>query len=572
MKSYFGNHIGICINNNDPERRGRVQIFIPHIMPALYDGWNEAGIDIDITCVGPNLVNGLSEEQITKLRKILPWAESASPVCGGSSPGNLISRIANGISHFFDQSPKSSPSFGATPTSSSASQPTSEWTSTGHEQSGHMHQSPQGGQIPVTEDNPASGGPNTTIINETSQKSPTDPALQQTVQTSLGLDSSTQAANATIAYNTAYKESLARGATNQQASFVAAAIAGNAVQESGFNPSKSHDNGIGYGLLGENQDQLQRMESYAATKGESITSGGISTQTQIEALFREPTFIGSNQRSGGFDTLINSNNVAEASDTFAKGYLLPTAATANYENRQQKSLAALGTFSNFTPEQLAQQSAAVTAAAAAGVSATNLVNRPNPHGALVTQNLNNTAKGMFTYPAAGAMLWVFFREGNPLYPVYFAASYSNEEWKSAYKGQSPSEGQNSGGEGGTTSIGTFINYHGVGGMMAKSNVDATDPSKNEQSMMFFGESGNMHFGTGYHQIFSKYDRRDQVEGDRWNTTLGYKEDWVQGDHNHVTMGDSIIKIGNVSKEAVDAVNAIIAKIKECQKPLSELKK
>ena len=207
-----------------------------------------------------------------------------------------------------------------------------------------------------------------------------------------------------------------------------------------------------------------------------------------------------------------------------------------------------------------------------GAQSTSIVNKTMPYGPMATQNLNNTAKGLFTYPSAGAMLWVFFREGNPLYPVYFAASYSNDEWKSAYRYQSPSDGYAPGGVNGVTSTGTNLYLQG-GGISTHNNVCPEDPTKNQQSFMMFGPQGsNITFHDDHDQFLSKFSRRDQVEGDRWNTTLGYKEDWVQGDHNHVTMGDSIIKVGNCSKEAVDAVNKIIEKIKESQKPLSELKK
>jgi hypothetical protein len=87
MKKYYGNYLGICINNQDPEFRGRVQIFIPHIMPALYEGWNQEGIDITIECVGNNLPNGLNSGIIEKLTKMLPWAEGAMPIIGTSVGG-----------------------------------------------------------------------------------------------------------------------------------------------------------------------------------------------------------------------------------------------------------------------------------------------------------------------------------------------------------------------------------------------------------------------------------------------------------------------------------------------------
>ena len=84
----YGNYLGICVENRDPEHRGRVKIFIPGIMPGLQEGWNEAGSDITINCVGNNLQNGLDLAIIEKLIKILPWSECASPVFGSSTAGS----------------------------------------------------------------------------------------------------------------------------------------------------------------------------------------------------------------------------------------------------------------------------------------------------------------------------------------------------------------------------------------------------------------------------------------------------------------------------------------------------
>lgn len=103
MKTYFGNYLGIVINNNDPEFRGRVQVFVPHIMPSLYENWNKDGKDITITCVGDNAPQGISSEMLDKLRKILPWAEAASPIIGQSSPGNVSAGLANLISRDLPQ-------------------------------------------------------------------------------------------------------------------------------------------------------------------------------------------------------------------------------------------------------------------------------------------------------------------------------------------------------------------------------------------------------------------------------------------------------------------------------------
>lgn len=97
MKTYYGNYLGIVINNNDPEFRGRVQVFIPHIMPALFEEWNKKGENITINCVGDNMPQGLTADIVDKLKQILPWAEAASPIVGQSAPGGVLSALAGAI-------------------------------------------------------------------------------------------------------------------------------------------------------------------------------------------------------------------------------------------------------------------------------------------------------------------------------------------------------------------------------------------------------------------------------------------------------------------------------------------
>ena len=46
---------------------------------------------------------------------------------------------------------------------------------------------------------------------------------------------------------------------------------------------------------------------------------------------------------------------------------------------------------------------------------------------------NNAAKGMFSVPNVGAHVWVFFEGGDVTRPVYFAYSYTGEEWTSVQK-------------------------------------------------------------------------------------------------------------------------------------------
>jgi len=94
----YGNHIGIIVNSNDPESRGRVQVFVPYLSTTLFTGWNEKGSNISIRQGDLSSIEGAVLE---RLKKLLPWAESANQnfgVGGGTSysdPATGSTRIAS---------------------------------------------------------------------------------------------------------------------------------------------------------------------------------------------------------------------------------------------------------------------------------------------------------------------------------------------------------------------------------------------------------------------------------------------------------------------------------------------
>ena len=97
---YNGNFVGIVVQNNDPQYRGRVKVFVPHISPTVYKGWNESNEDKNFNFIGALSTNESSEDPNSKstgsltkilenLKKILPWAEMAAPLAGGGSSGRF---------------------------------------------------------------------------------------------------------------------------------------------------------------------------------------------------------------------------------------------------------------------------------------------------------------------------------------------------------------------------------------------------------------------------------------------------------------------------------------------------
>jgi hypothetical protein len=87
MSKIYGNHIGLVVNTEDPERRGRVQVFIPHISTTLYDGWNKKNKNIKFKTLddGENGSSVFTKEILERLYISLPWAEAVVPFWGGST-------------------------------------------------------------------------------------------------------------------------------------------------------------------------------------------------------------------------------------------------------------------------------------------------------------------------------------------------------------------------------------------------------------------------------------------------------------------------------------------------------
>ena len=85
MITYNNNYMGIVVQNNDPEKRGRLKIFVPSISMTLYSNWNGAKNDLKFKFVGD--INPDIMKVLDTLKDSLPWAECASPLFGGSASG-----------------------------------------------------------------------------------------------------------------------------------------------------------------------------------------------------------------------------------------------------------------------------------------------------------------------------------------------------------------------------------------------------------------------------------------------------------------------------------------------------
>jgi len=715
MKEYYGNYLGICINNDDPQKRGRVQVFIPHIMPALYEYWNKEGNDIKISCVGDNVEGGLSSDVIEELRKILPWAESASPILGSSSPGVLTTATLQAVAAaatgglttlaskaidagrklIFNQSPVAAPpvadqstnELGANASKFGPLSP-DQLNSVGQ----YSHKCGQGARqiLGAMTNNPyfsqglsaGSGGSSSAGSlskgNDYLQKSglyqtPSPVPANYTPQKG---DVITGTKAGGPGHIQVYDGSVWRSDTIQPNGYLAnyGDLTLHRMNDKGLGTvgTGSQQNSSGSSVPNEQQSQSGTLAAISPLQGDSLDEdpdsplyGSIADPEQKqESAANKDTTLQANPNGTVDPNKMQSYVESQIANSKLNGYVPKDGAKygidgtpkswANYfvnlSNRESSlsvnTVGDVGKFSGnsnglfqlspgdavnyglnggqpFTQQQLSDPMTNTNAAiaiteklvlkdGAIGSDSTTgaakywgplrrgwtpptnpdyssivaeqnakknpstdsfkLHNKTDPHGPTAVVDINNMAKGVFSYPAPGALLWVFFQEGNPLFPVYFAANYGPNEWQSAYRYGSPGPGYKPEGtsDDPSTSTGGIMNLNGVGGLRWENTDSPNDPTQSQKSIALFGEDGsNMFIGTGYHQIFSKFDRRDQVEGDRFQTTLGYKEEWVQGDDSKTVMGDVIVRIGNVSKPAVDAVTRIQELIKDSMKPVTE---
>lgn len=669
MKHHYGNYLGICINNNDPEYRGRVQVFVPHIMPALYEGWNELGEDIKLECVGNNLPNGLSSKVVEKLTKILPWAEAAMPVVGNSVAGTYNPETGN-----FNQTNTPEAIAGATvpgsttPTGGStfdlnslppSLQPYGQTFLEAGQQTGidpallaaiSMHETANGKSSAFRNKNNAMGisnasgpiafnsveesifqqartlarptgpyagkktiaeigavyapigaGNDPTSLNQYWTKGVTKFYQQLTKNQQIDINNPATGPDASAAqpsnnpFYTPYEPYQVQKQPTQDAITIVNAptpvtVKGN-FEETFRNRVLGSDGRLisdrGVTLCGVGTRKavgLALGDSYYTNTGmgvgaiDSATSGYWTAKGDFEK-----TSLPSNYAPQQGDVLIHSKNLSgsryghaqvyldgkwhsfKSGDT-ATGYInLPGQQTNLFRLTEQGQQKLVNT--NIADASLvgkdgdlitSSQQKAEDANDAENDINSQLVKNPTETQA-TTLDTTGMAQGMFGVPGPGAMLWVFFREGDPLFPVYFAASYGAAEWQSAYKASSPPAYGPQENSSTTISNQTVFRPNNAGAITFTGAVDAEKDARAVRMAHANGGYVELHpYGTVH---YSPNEHLEQVAGTSYKYCLN-REEWTQGDDNRVTIGNQWVVIGNPSQANIETIEKLTEKVKQ----------
>jgi hypothetical protein len=189
-------------------------------------------------------------------------------------------------------------------------------------------------------------------------------------------------------------------------------------------------------------------------------------------------------------------------------------------------------------------------------SATSGVNCVNKYSYnYIPETYSNQAHGAFAIPSVGAHVWIFFQDGDPMTPVYFAASFSETDWRGIYdvntvKGiDYPGEFENttlSGKDAATLSTETYRNKYVVnqkGGTIQIVNTD------NREVLKFTHFSGSFKEFTNFTNIeFAQNNDQKLVLGDQFSTIRGNRNEFTQHDFDDIVRGNRYVKVGDLNPE------------------------
>ena len=188
------------------------------------------------------------------------------------------------------------------------------------------------------------------------------------------------------------------------------------------------------------------------------------------------------------------------------------------------------------------------------VNASNNINNPNPLAyEYVPSTYSNRAKGMFGIPAVGSHVWVFFREGNPTLPVYFAVSRGEIDWSGIYNSYNnpgidyPETFENRSAANTTVddaNVETYRNKYVInqkGGTIEVTNTDLKEKIKFTHYSGSFKEFNNQ----SNIELAANNDQK-LVLNDSYETTRGFKNIWVGKSLDENVLRDRYTKIGSLS--------------------------
>ncbi len=197
----------------------------------------------------------------------------------------------------------------------------------------------------------------------------------------------------------------------------------------------------------------------------------------------------------------------------------------------------------------------------------NKTSKVNPFGNNYRPSTySNAAKGIFAIPNVGAHVWVFFRDGSPLYPVYFGASLGEDDFKSIFESTDgtaqdyPQTFENRTSDTVNESVNDKIYRNKMVVNQRGAAIEIINTTDRERFKITHFQGGFLELNNKFNSLFSPKNLQLLTLRDKFETVKGHNNLFVARDNDEIIQGNYLLKVGNLNKDAltewVEAYTAI----------------
>ena len=191
-------------------------------------------------------------------------------------------------------------------------------------------------------------------------------------------------------------------------------------------------------------------------------------------------------------------------------------------------------------------------------TSSNKTSKVNPYGNNYRPSTySNAAKGIFAIPNVGAHVWVFFRDGSPLYPVYFGATFGEEDFKSIFQSTDdtsqdyPQTFENRTFDTVDESINDKIYRNKMVINQRGAAIEIINTTDRERFKITHFQGGFLEFNNKFNSLFSPKNLQLLTLRDKFETVRGHNNLFINRDSDKTVQGDYLLKVGNLNKNALD---------------------
>lgn len=602
MKKYYGNYLGLVVEDFDPEYKNRVKVFVPAISATLLSKVNSKRKNVTITGVGVNLLNNLDDDAYEELVRILPWAECAAPLFGGGTSMHYNRETKQVTNKNNPGGPAVTPTVTATTSPGTpAVTPTitkvdpdviTPWEGKWSDQAAKT-QGDASGRSTYGKESDAHGGQGNGDDASGFTLKDVTPSMFKKIKFAAIIARRETDFSAVEAFSDANNQLKTVTYTDAQGKVHSTSVKNSGVLEEYnklINQGMSSESALlkaqerkgDYGFYQVNALDLDNA-SKAGVNVPNLTGRGQTSASFLNQTLDVIKYFDylNKERFPGLLDLIESeswDNAERKVNRFWNALLDGPSYNAGAQSDVNiiksttfEQFKAGGTLINrvvdprsFNPLSLASRQAydVATGAVSRAIRGRQAKVNENSNEINATRS-SGIPGGIFSTPKINSHVWVFFNDGDPQYPVYFAQHIIGSDWSRIKDAASPGVNQGNADSANSRKSTTSVAQPGAGILefITQHEVTAKDDNTKEMrdssGIKMSGSSGGMFaIMTNGNIEYAVANKTTKVAGDNFLTVEGNHQIAVKGKGLTVVAEDQTTIIGDVSETAIAAAKKI----------------